>query len=90
MKFVIRKQLGYSGLRKRIFLAKMKDEGNGFKVRVGSDEEDVTNEAALMVAQLVIDEGGTIRWQIGDDIVTLEAKKEKPEASNPQPKHTGE
>lgn len=70
----VRKQLGYSPLTKTIQLAKMRNEGNGFKVRVGNEKaEDVTNEAAQMVYQLVRDEGGKIQWDTGDKIITLEA-----------------
>lgn len=69
-----RKQLGYSPLTKTIQLAKMKDQGNGVKVRVGNEPpEDVTNEAAQMVYQLVRDEGGEISWNLGDKIIKLTA-----------------
>lgn len=68
----IKKGLGYSSLTKTIHLAKMKDEGNGVKVRVGYDApEDVTNEACQMVFMLVRDEGGKIQWDLGDKIITL-------------------
>lgn len=72
-----KKQLGYSPLTKRIVLARMKDMGNGCKMRVGSEEENVTNEAAQMVAQLVIDEGGEISWDLGDEILRVTAERVK-------------
>lgn len=71
-----RLQLGYSSLSKKIFLAKMKDIGGGVGVRVGNDEqEDVTNRAAKLVWELVIDEGGEIHW-IRDDGKTMTLKAE--------------
>ncbi|ADU79168.1 hypothetical protein F362_gp17 [Enterobacter phage EcP1] len=55
-------QLGFSPLTKTIQLARMKNLGNGVKVREGNTPpRDVTNEAAQLVWQLVIAEGGTIQ-----------------------------
>jgi hypothetical protein len=72
-----RLQLGYSPLTKTIQLAKMRDLGPGRRQRVGNDRgRDVTNEAAQMVWQLVIDEGGEIGWDIaGGGRMVLKAKK---------------
>ncbi|EMM6385954.1 hypothetical protein RX481_002338 [Morganella morganii] len=69
-------QLGYSPLTKTIQLAKMKDMSNGVRVRVGNAKpRDVTNEAAQMVWQLVIDEGGVIQWEREDgNIMRLSAE----------------
>lgn len=69
-------QLGYSPLTKTIQLAKMKDMPNGVRMRVGNAEpRDVTNEAAQMVWQLVIDEGGVIQWKReGGNIMRLSAE----------------
>jgi hypothetical protein len=61
----VRKQLGYSPLTRTIHLAKMRTEPSGLKIRVGNEKpEDVTNEAAQMVYQLVTDEGGEICWTV--------------------------
>lgn len=68
-----KKQLGYYSLTKTIHLAKMRDGGNGTKIRVGNDTEDVTNECALMVYNLVKDEGGEISWAKGVKKLTLRA-----------------
>lgn len=71
-----RLQLGYLPIPKKIFLAKMKDIGDGVGVRVGNDEqEDVTNRAAQLVWKLVLDEGGEIHW-IRDDGKTMTLKAE--------------
>lgn len=71
-----RKQLGYSTLTNTIHLAKMKDQGNGVKIRVGNEPpEDVTNEAIQMVYQLVRDEGGEISWNLGDKTIKLTASE---------------
>ncbi|MGE2433565.1 DUF7446 family protein [Morganella morganii] len=69
-------QLGYSPLTKTIKLAKMKDMPNGVRMRVGNTSpRDVTNEAAQMVWQLVIDEGGVIQWKREDgNIMRLSAE----------------
>ncbi len=62
-----RLMLGFSPLTKTIQLAKMKDMGNGVSQRVGNDRgRDVTNEAAQMVYQLVMAEGGEIGWDLDD------------------------
>ncbi|EML9568405.1 hypothetical protein ABZL64_004910 [Salmonella enterica] len=59
-------QLGFSPLTKTIYLAKMRDVDGG-RLRVGNDRgRDVTNEAAQLVWQLVMAEGGTIRWDLDD------------------------
>ena len=59
-----RLELGFSALTKTIQLAKMKDLGNGTRQRVGNDRGcDVTNEAAQLVWQLVMAEGGRIKWE---------------------------
>lgn len=73
-------QLGFSPLTKTIQLARMKDLGNGVKVREGNTPpRDVTNEAAQLVWQLVIAEGGTIQWQKENgEIMELSAKLIKP------------
>lgn len=73
-------QLGFSPLTKTIQLARMKDLGNGVKVREGNaPPRDVTNEAAQLVWQLVIAEGGTIQWQKENgEIMELSAKLIKP------------
>ncbi|WP_048796173.1 MULTISPECIES: DUF7446 family protein [Serratia] len=70
-------QLGYSPLTKTIQLAKMRDIGPGQRQRVGNDRgRDVTNEAAQMVWQMVIDEGGEIGWDIdGGGRMVLKAEK---------------
>lgn len=76
-----RLQLGYSPLSKQISLAKMKDLGDGRRLRVGNDRgRDVTDEAAQMVWQLVMDEGGQIGWGLDDGSrMILRAKILKPE-----------
>ncbi|EBB0038708.1 hypothetical protein CGF64_04660 [Salmonella enterica] len=57
-------QLGFSPLSKTIMLAKMRDVEGG-RLRVGNDRgRDVTNEAAQMVWQLVMAEGGEIVWDM--------------------------
>ncbi|EBU8845844.1 hypothetical protein DMA39_22375 [Salmonella enterica subsp. enterica serovar Muenchen] len=59
-------QLGFSPLTKTIYLAKMRDVDGG-RLRVGNDRgRDVTNEAAQLVWQLVMAEGGAIRWELDD------------------------
>ncbi len=59
-------QLGFSPLSKTITLAKMRDVEGG-RLRVGNDRgRDVTNEAAQMVWQLVMAEGGEIGWELDD------------------------
>lgn len=69
-------QLGFSPLTKTIQLARIRDLGNGVKVREGNTPpRDVTNEAAQLVWQLVIAEGGTIQWQKENgEIMELSAK----------------
>ena len=53
MSNVAKLQLGFSPLTKKIQLAKMRDDGEGRRLRVGSDPgRDVTNEAAQLVWQL--------------------------------------
>ncbi|ELZ5051254.1 hypothetical protein UYK15_003187 [Enterobacter asburiae] len=73
-------QLGYSPLTKTIQLAKMRDTGPGQRLRVGNDPgRDVTNEAAQLVWQLVIDEGGEIGWELDDGTrMILKAEKVAP------------
>lgn len=72
-------QLGFSPLSKTIMLAKMRDIEGG-RLRVGSDPgRDVTNEAAQLVWQLVIAEGGEIAWDM-DDGSRMVLKAEKIEA----------
>ncbi|EAN1998501.1 hypothetical protein D9O22_08650 [Salmonella enterica] len=57
-------QLGFSPLSKTIMLAKMRDVEGG-RLRVGNDRgRDVTNEAAQLVWQLVMAEGGEIAWML--------------------------
>lgn len=74
-------QLGFSLLSKTIVLAKMR-EVNGIRVRVGNDiARDVTNEAAQLVWQLVMAEGGEIGWGI-EDGSRMVLKAEKLEKSN--------
>lgn len=59
-------QLGFSPFSKTIMLAKMRDVEGG-RLRVGNDRgRDVTNEAAQMVWQLVMAEGGEIGWELDD------------------------
>ena len=61
-----RLQLGFSPLSKTIMLAKMRDVEGG-RMRVGNDPgRDVTNEAAQLVWQLVMAEGGEIVWELDD------------------------
>lgn len=73
-------QLGFSPLSKTITLAKMRDVEGG-RLRVGNDRgRDVTNEAAQMVWQLVMSEGGEINWVL-DDGSRMVLKAEKKEAS---------
>ena len=82
-------QLGFSPLSKTIMLAKMRDVEGG-RLRVGNDRgRDVTNEAAQLVWQLVMAEGGEIGWELDDGsrmilkaekrIAELEARKFKVE-----------
>ena len=60
-------QLGFSPLSKTIVLAKMRDLEGGGRLRVGNDRgRDVTNEAAQLVWQLVMAEGGEIGWGMED------------------------
>lgn len=59
-------RLGFSPLTKKIHLAKMKETTTGILRRVGSEQRDVTNEAAQIVWQLVIAEGGVISWSLED------------------------
>lgn len=73
-------QLGFSPLSKTITLAKMRDVEGG-RLRVGNDRgRDVTNEAAQMVWQLVMAEGGEIVWRM-DDGSRMVLKAEKQEAA---------
>lgn len=73
-------QLGFSPLSKTITLAKMRDVEGG-RLRVGNDRgRDVTNEAAQLVWQLVMAEGGEIAWAL-DDGSRMVLKAEKREAS---------
>ncbi|EJV4010707.1 hypothetical protein N6D25_000815 [Salmonella enterica] len=73
-------QLGFSPLSKTIMLAKMRDV-EGSRLRVGNDRgRDVTNEAAQMVWQLVMAEGGEIAWDM-DDGSCMVLKAEKREAA---------
>ncbi|EIW2891725.1 hypothetical protein MB878_003229 [Salmonella enterica] len=59
-------QLGFSPLTNTIYLAKMRDVDGG-RLRVGNDRgRDVTNEAAQLVWQLVMAEGGSVRWDLDD------------------------
>lgn len=69
-------QLGFSPLSKTIVLAKMRDV-DGMRIRVGNDRgRDVTNEAAQLVWQLVIAEGGEIGWAMNDGSrMVLKAEK---------------
>ena len=78
-----RLELGYSPLTKTIQLAKMKELGNGHRCRVGNDKgRDVTNEAAQMVWQLVMDEKGEIYWDLEDGSrMVLRAEKVPPKAA---------
>ncbi|EEI6292611.1 hypothetical protein GUQ00_000537 [Salmonella enterica] len=75
-----RLQLGFSPLSKTIVLAKMRDLDGG-RLRVGNDRgRDVTNEAAQMVWQLVMAEGGEIVWHM-DDGSSMVLKAEKRETA---------
>ena len=59
-------QLGFSPFSKTIVLAKMRAV-DGMRIRVGNDRgRDVTNEAAQLVWQLVMAEGGEIGWGMED------------------------
>lgn len=58
--------IGYAPLTKRIYLSKMKYLDNGTRERVGKERQDVTNDAAQMVWQLVRAEGGSIHWELDD------------------------
>lgn len=80
-KSVARMQLGFSPLSKTIQLAKMRDVDGG-RLRVGNEpSRDVTNEAAQMVWQLVIAEGGEIAWNLDDGSkMVLKAEKVEPTA----------
>lgn len=71
-------QLGFSPLTKTIMLAKMRDLEGGGRLRVGNDRgRDVTNEAAQLVWQLVMAEGGEISWELDDGSrMVLKAKKQ--------------
>ncbi|CZW29408.1 DUF7446 family protein [Enterobacter hormaechei] len=74
-------QLGFSPLTKTIQLAKMRDLEGGGRLRVGNDRgRDVTNEAAQLVWQLVMAEGGEIGWEL-DDGSRMVLKAEKREAA---------
>ena len=74
-------QLGFSPLTKTIQLAKMRDLDGGGRLRVGNDRgRDVTNEAAQLVWQLVMAEGGEIGWEL-DDGSRMVLKAEKQEAA---------
>lgn len=72
-----RLELGFSPLTKTIQLAKMKRMDNGHLHRVGNDRgRDVTNEAAQLVYQLVMAEGGEIHWDLEDGTrMVLRAEK---------------
>lgn len=73
-------QLGFSPLSKTIILAKMRDV-DGYRQRVGNDRgRDVTNEAAQLVWQLVMAEGGEIGWEL-DDGSRMVLKAEKREVA---------
>lgn len=71
-------QLGFSPLSKTITLAKMRNLGDGRSLRVGNDRgRDVTNEAAQLVWQLVMAEGGEIVWELDDGSrMVLKAEKQ--------------
>ncbi|ENT7050448.1 TPA: hypothetical protein ONC41_001622 [Enterobacter kobei] len=74
-------QLGFSPLTKTIQLAKMRDLEGGGRLRVGNDRgRDVTNEAAQLVWQLVMAEGGEIGWEL-DDGSRMVLKAEKMETA---------
>ncbi|HHT8253177.1 TPA: DUF7446 family protein [Citrobacter braakii] len=73
-------QLAFSPLSKTIMLAKMRDVDGG-RLRVGNDRgRDVTNEAAQLVWQLVMAEGGEIAWAL-DDGSHMILKAEKRESA---------
>lgn len=73
-------QLGFSPLSKTITLAKMRDVEGG-RLRVGNNRgRDVTNEAAQLVWQLVMAEGGEIAWAL-DDGSRMILKAEKRESA---------
>lgn len=76
-------QLGFSPLSKTITLAKMRDVDGG-RLRVGNDRcRDVTNEAAQLVWQLVMAEGGEIAWNLDDGSrMVLSAKKQEVQHDN--------
>ncbi|WP_416187144.1 hypothetical protein [Hafnia paralvei] len=75
-------QLGFSPLSKTIVLAKMRDLEGGGRLRVGNDRgRDVTNEAAQLVWQLVMAEGGEIGWGM-EDGSRMVLRAEKLEQSN--------
>ncbi|MGO2251741.1 MAG: DUF7446 family protein [Raoultella ornithinolytica] len=71
-------QLGFSPLSKTITLAKMRDVEGG-RLRVGNERgRDVTNEAAQLVWQLVMAEGGEIALDLDDGTrIVLSAKKQE-------------
>lgn len=75
-------QLGFSPLSKTIQLAKMRDLEGGGRLRVGNDRgRDVTNEAAQLVWQLVMSEGGEIGWNLSDGSrMVLKAEKQEGES----------
>lgn len=83
MKNTARLQLGFSPLSKTIQLAKMKDIDGG-RMRVGNDAgRDVTNEAAQLVWQLVMAEGGEISWDLEDGSkMVLKAEKVSPKEAH--------
>lgn len=75
-------QLGFSPLSKTIVLAKMRDLEGGGRLRVGNDRgRDVTNEAAQLVWQLVMAEGGEIGWGMNNGS-RMVLRAEKLEQSN--------
>ena len=75
-------QLGFSPFSKTIVLAKMRDLEGGGRLRVGNDRgRDVTNEAAQLVWQLVMAEGGEIGWDM-DDGSRMVLRAEKLEQKN--------
>lgn len=80
-KSTARLQLGFSPLSKTIQLAKMRDVDGG-RLRVGNEPgRDVTNEAAQLVWQLVMAEGGEIAWNLDDGSkMILKAEKVEPAA----------
>lgn len=75
-KSVARMQLGFSPLSKTIQLAKMRDIDGG-RLRVGNEPaRDITNEAAQLVWQLVMAEGGEIACSLDDGSrMVLKAEK---------------